>query len=184
MTRLTTITEEKDGWKSVDTVKTPAGVATNSATRDKTTLVLRRRTAKQGPATINVDFVGDKATGAINMNGKETSFAVDLGGSLFADGPGAPQAIACLPLAEGYTTTFRNFDLQKQKTKLMQLKVAGSESVTVPAGTFDAFRVEFSADGDSGKTTVWIAKQTHSAVKILTTVPEMGGATMTAELAP
>ncbi|MEJ7606647.1 MAG: hypothetical protein WKF37_10350 [Bryobacteraceae bacterium] len=33
--------------------------------------------------------------------------------------------MASLPLGEGYTTTFRNFDIQKQKPKLMQLKVAG-----------------------------------------------------------
>ena len=116
------------------------------------------------------------------MGGKETPVAVDLGGSLFADGPGAPQAIACLPLAEGYTTSFRNLDLQKQKPKLMQLKVAGSESVTVPAGTFDTFKVEITADGDSGKMTLWVAKQSHSLVKFSSNVASMGGATMTAEL--
>ena len=42
--------------------------------------------------------------------------------------------------------------------KLMQLKVSGQESVTVPAGTFDAFRVEVTpADGGAEKTTLWIA---------------------------
>ena len=49
--------------------------------------------------------------------------------------------IATLPLAEGYTTTFRNFDVQKQKPTLKQLKVVGTEEVTVPAGTFKAFKV-------------------------------------------
>ena len=44
--------------------------------------------------------------------------------------------IACLPLTEGYTTSYRNFDVQTQKAKLLQLTVAGVESVTVPAGTF------------------------------------------------
>jgi hypothetical protein len=181
--RSTTITEAPDGFTAVDTVDTPAGSVTDSATLDKTTLVPRQRTVKQGPATVNVDFAGDKASGSINMNGKDTPIAVDLGGSLFADGPGAPQVIACLPLADGYSTTYRNVDLQKQKVKLMQLKVAGSESVTVPAGTFDAYKVEIS-DDSSGKMTLWIAKQTQAAVKIATTLPEMGGAQMTAELAP
>jgi hypothetical protein len=83
----------------------------------------------------------------------------------------------------GYTTSFRNFDLQKQKVKLMQLSVAGSESVTAPAGTFAAFRVEItSADGGPDKSTVWIAKDTRKPVKISTVMASMGGATMTAEL--
>jgi hypothetical protein len=63
--------------------------------------------------------------------------------------------IGCLPLANGYSSAYRNFDVQKRKVKLMQLKVAGSESVTVPAGTFDAFQVELSsADGGLDKSTV------------------------------
>lgn len=182
LTRSTTITETTDGYTAVDTVETPAGAVTDSATLDKTTLAPRQRAVQQGPANIKIDFGGDKATGAIDMGGKQTPISVDLGGSLFADGPGAPQVIASLPLAEGYTVTFRNLDLQKQKSKLMQLKVAGSESVTVPAGTFDAYKVEVS-DGDSGKTTFWIAKQNQTAVKIAASLPEMGGAQMTAELA-
>src|SRR5437588_5762629 len=42
-----------------------------------------------------------------------------------------------LPLAEGYSTTFRNFDVQTQKVKLLQLTVAGKEEITVPVGKFD-----------------------------------------------
>jgi dipeptidyl aminopeptidase/acylaminoacyl peptidase len=182
-TRSTTITETPAGFTAVDTVDTPAGPGTDSATLDKSTLAPRSRTLQQGPANIKVDFAGDKATGSIKINGNDTPIAVDLGGPLFADGPGAPQAIATLPLADGYATTFRNLDLLKQKPKLMTLTVAGSETVTVPAGTFEAYKVELS-DGDSGKTTFWIAKQTQTAVKIAATLPEMGGALMTAELAP
>jgi hypothetical protein len=41
-----------------------------------------------------------------------------------------------LETIRGYHTTFRNLDLQSQQPKLMQLVVADSEHVTVPAGTF------------------------------------------------
>ena len=88
----------------------------------------------------------------MEMDGEIRPISVDLDGPLFADGAGANFVIGCLPLAEGYTTAFRNFDVQKQKVKLMQLQVAGSESVTVPAGTFDTFKVELSsADGGPGQ---------------------------------
>jgi len=182
LSRTTTITATPEGFSAVDTIDTPAGSVTDTATLDKKTLAPLHRSVQQGPANIKIDFAGGKATGAIDMGGKQTPVSVDLGGALFADGPGAPQVIASLPLAEGYTTTFRNLDLQKQKAKLMQLKVAGSESVTVPAGTFDSYKVELS-DGDSGKMTVWVAKQNQAAVKVAMSMPEMGGAQMTAELA-
>ena len=87
--------------------------------------------------------------------------------------------------AEGYSAAFRNFDVQKQKTKLMQLDVAASERVKVPAGEFEAFRVELSsAEGGPDKSTIWIAKETRTPVKMSTLMPEMGGATLTAELVP
>jgi hypothetical protein len=117
------------------------------------------------------------------MQGNAKPIDVDLGGPLFADAAGAMLAMGSLPLAEGYTATFRNFDLQKQKLKLMQLKVAGLESVTVPAGTFDSYKLDVSsAEGGPEKMTVWVAKDTRKPVKMSAAMPQMGGATMTAEL--
>jgi dipeptidyl aminopeptidase/acylaminoacyl peptidase len=180
----TTIKEENGAWTAIDVLDTPAGAATDTATLEKGTLNVRRRSVQQGPATIKVEFEGGKVTGSINMAGKETPVAGEVGGPIFADGPGGPASIASLPLAEGYTTTFRQLDLQKQKGKLMQLKVAGSEQVTVPAGTFDAFRVEISTDDGPDKMTLWVAKDTRKPVKIATALPQAGGAVMTAELLP
>ena len=97
--------------------------------------------------------------------------------------PVREQVIACLPLAEGYTTTFRNFDVQTQKVQLLQLTVAGKEQIKVPAGTFDTLRVEISsADGGSDKKTLWIAEETHKVVKVTAVLASMGGAVMTEEL--
>ena len=59
------------------------------------------------------------------MGGQEKPVAADLGGTLFADGAGAYPSIAALPLKEGYTTTFRNFDVLKQKVTVKQAKVSG-----------------------------------------------------------
>ena len=86
-------------------------------------------------------------------------------------------------VAEGYSATFRNFDIQKQKEKLMRLTVAGQESVTVPAGTFDAYRVELtSADRGPDKATLWIARDSRKPVKMTAIMTQMGGATLTTEL--
>ena len=148
----------------------------------KGTLVLQKRTIQQGPASIDVDFAGNKAAGKMSMNGTDQPINVDLGGPLFADDAASDSVVACLPLAEGYTTTFRNFDMEKQKVKLLQLKVAAAESVTVPAGTFDAWKVEVtSADGGADKKTIWVTKDTRKVVKVSAVLASMGGATVTEE---
>jgi hypothetical protein len=72
--------------------------------------------------------------------------------------------------------------VQTQKVKLMEFKVVGSEQVTVPAGTFDAFKAEMISTDDNSKTTVWISKSDRKAVKIAGVMPRLNGATVTYEL--
>jgi hypothetical protein len=109
----------------------------------------------------------------------------DLDGPLFADAAGAMHSIGCLPLAEGYSVFYRNYDLRRQQTKIMELKVAGSESVTVPAGTFEAYRVEItSADAGGDAATIWIDKKSRQPVRMSTASAAMGGAKMETELMP
>jgi dipeptidyl aminopeptidase/acylaminoacyl peptidase len=183
LTISTTIAEDGGAWTATDVMETPNGTATETATLEKGSLIERKLNAKQGPVAVDLNFTGDKAVGNMSMNGKDQPISVDLGGPLFADAAASKQSISCLPLAEGYTTTYRNFDVQKQKVKLMQLKVSGIEKVTVPAGTFDAYKVEISsADGGDDKETIWIARDSHKAVKESAVLASMGGATLTEEL--
>jgi dienelactone hydrolase len=181
----TTIAEDGGAWTATDVMETPSGTVTETATLEKGSLIARKLNLKHGPVAVDLDFSGDKAVGNMNMNGKDQPISVDLGGPLFADAAAAKQSISCLPLAEGYSTTYRNFDVQKQKVKLMQLKVSGIDNVTVPAGTFDAYKVEISsADGGDDKETLWIARDSHKAVKESLVLASMGGAVLTQELVP
>jgi dienelactone hydrolase len=185
LTISTTIAEDGGTWSATDVMETPNGTVTETSTLEKGSLVARKLNLKQGPVTVDLDFAGDKAVGNMNMNGKDQPISVDLGGPLFADAAASKQSISCLPLAEGYTTTYRNFDVQKQEVKLMQLKVSGIDQVTVPAGTFDTYKVEISsADGGDDKETLWIARDSHKAVKESAVITSMGGAILTQELMP
>ena len=182
--KVSTVIQDGGGsWTTTETMEMPQGTATDTASLEKSTLIVQKRKVQQGPVVIDLDFAGNKAVGKFTMNGQEKPISTDLGGPLFADAAGGDQVIACLPLAEGYTTSFRNFDVQTQKVKLLQLIVSGSEKVTVPAGTFDAFRVEISsADGGTDKKTLWVAKDSHKVVKGTAVLASMGGATLTQEL--
>src|SRR5882724_5016144 len=181
---VTSKTKEDNGaWVVTETVVTPQGEITDTSTIEKGTLVLKHRVYKQGPVVFDIDFKDNKAGGSMSMNGQAKPIAVDLGGAVFGDGAGSFDVLATLPLAEGYATSFRNLDLQKQKLELKNLKVVGVESVTVPAGTFEAYKVEItSADNEADKTTLWIAKDSRKVAKISAVLTQLNGAILTSEL--
>lgn len=178
-----TVKEVNGAWVVTETAVMPQGTMSDEVTLEKGTLLLQKREIKQGPAVINVTYAGNKATGKMSMNGQDRPITADLGGVLFADGAGANDVIATLPLAAGYTTTYRNFDIMSQQVKPRQLSVVGSESVTVPAGTFDAWKVESKpAEGTGETVTLWIDKKTRAVVKSSAILPQMNGAVATSEL--
>jgi dipeptidyl aminopeptidase/acylaminoacyl peptidase len=185
LTVKTDIKEENVAWTVNETAQTPGGPIVDVSTIEKGSLLLKRRFIQQGPMTIEMDIAPNQLTGKTTMNGQVTPLAVDPGGALFADGAGAFEVIASLPLADGYSLSFRNFDLQKQKAQIKQLKVLGSESVTVPAGTFDAYKIEIlAADNEADKQTVWIDKGSRKVLKISAVIPSLNGAVLTSELTP
>lgn len=185
LTVKTDIKEENGAWTVNETAMTPQGPVVDVSTIEKGSLLLKRRSIKQGPITIEMDVSPNKLSGSTNMSGQPTAIDVDPGGALFADGAGAFDVIAALPLEDGYSLSFRNFDIQKLKPQIKQLKVLGSESVTVPAGTFDAYKVEIlDAENEADKQTVWIDKRSRRVLKISAVLPSLNGAILTSELTP
>jgi hypothetical protein len=179
------VKEEGAAWSVAQTMDTPQGPAVQTVTLEKGTLIERKMAITQGQVSVMVDFAGGKASGKLSMGGQERPVAAELGGELFADSASQWNVIGCLPLAEGYSATFRNFSVQTQKVKLLEAKVAGAETVTVPAGKFETWKVEIaSVDGGADRTTVWVAKESRTAVKTSAVMSSAGGATMTAELLP
>ena len=182
MTITRTVKDDGANWLINESAKMPMGEAIDETVVEKGTLLVKKRTIRQGPVAIDLAFEPMKVTGKMSMGGQERPISVDLDGPVFADGAGANDVLARLPLAAGYSATFRNLDVQKQKVGLKQIKVVGAESITGPAGTFEAWKAEVSsADGEPGVTTLWIDTKTRRVVKILSTRPQ---GTITAELQP
>jgi hypothetical protein len=180
---VTTVTSGAGGLVARDVVKTPQGEATDEVVLDPQTLALRRRTGAQGPVKFELLVEGRKATGKLEMGANAAPIAAELEGDLFADGAGAAQVVATLPLAEGYTTTFRNFQLQTRKVQNVALAVAGAEQVTVPAGTFDTWKVVLTTPEDGTETHLFVDRKSRVVAKTWTKAPSMGGAEITAVLA-
>jgi dipeptidyl aminopeptidase/acylaminoacyl peptidase len=183
LSMVRTVKEDGGTWVVTDATKLPMGEAVDTTTLAKDTLVPLKRLVKQGPVTIDMTFEGNKANGTMAMGAEPKPFSIDLGGQAFADGAASQESIACLPLADGYTVTFRNVDLQKQKVELKQAKVLAQEDVKVPAGSFKAWKVEVtSAVGDPGSLIQWVDIATRKVIKTVATLPQMGGAVVTVEL--
>lgn len=183
--KMSTEIKEKDGaWQVTDQLGMMMMSMKDSAVLEKGTLVMLKRSMSEAGAKVDIAFHGGKVAGAMKMQGKKSEIDLEIGGPVFGEGPGFAQVIACLPLAEGYSTVFRNFDLQKQKARAMRLEVAGSEKIEVPAGWFDTWRVELmSAEGGPEKSTVWVSKEDRQAVKLTMVMVELAGARLEAELA-
>jgi hypothetical protein len=177
------IRETAGGWTIAEKTEALLGEISDTAVYDKKSLMLITRAFKRGPVSTDLAFKENRIKGKMVINGQEKPFDIEMGGPLFGDGPGFIFAIGVLPLAEGYSASFKSFDIESQKAELTQLKVSGLENVTVPAGSFESYRVEISTVNIGAENyTVWIAKNSHKPLKIITTLPEMSGAKMTAVL--
>jgi hypothetical protein len=175
-TYSTTVKDDGGVWTVTIAMQFPEGPVTDVWTLEKGTLILRSESFKHfthadqpwKPVAISLDFAGNKVTGTSrNANGQTTPVAVNLTGPISADATGSLVTIGCLPLADGYSTTVRDWDVEHLKEKLWHLKVTGMERVTVPAGKFDAYKVELtSTDGSGDQETIWIAKDSRLPVKV------------------
>jgi hypothetical protein len=174
-----TIKEENGAWVITDVTETLFGQSTDAATVEKGTLIVRKRVI-HGEGEISYEVSGNKATGTMEVADRQIPISVTFDTPLFADGPSAAHSIALLPLAEGYTTTYYNLEVGSQRVLPVRLRVVASETVTVPAGTFDTFKVEYGAEGGTTQSTLWIAKELHKPVKAQSVLHN--GASLTVEL--
>jgi hypothetical protein len=93
------------------------------------------------------------------MGAQKLPIDIALEAPTFASGSVMDLMFMALPLEEGYKTTVRFFELQMQKVRPMALEVVGMETVTVPAGTFETYKVEMKPlDGEEGGGMVFVMK--------------------------
>jgi hypothetical protein len=104
-----------------------------------------------------VTVANGKATGSSQQPGPNgvTSVVIDatLAPGVIGDGVD-PLLIQTMDFSDGLTMSYQAFDAKTGKTKPYALKVAGKETVTVPAGTFEAWKIELTSDDAA---TIWVS---------------------------
>jgi len=151
---------------------------------DGTNLLPLYRSVKQGGANVTKEYSETTVTGEIAMGPQVIPVNTVLEAPVFGDGTALDVAVSGLALAPDYKTSLRYFDLLSQQVKVYVVEVTGIEDVTVPAGTFEAFKVELRPMGNEpGGGTVFIDTKTRHQVRATMQLPAMaGGGSVTSEL--
>lgn len=189
MTAVRTLEQGEDEGQAVlrvtDTVEGPmSGEDLYVLQTDSLRPVSRR--AKQGPATIEIDYGSREVTGTLTVPGQQIPVELQLEAPVFGDSSALDTAITALPLAEGYRTTVRSVEIGvQQRVRVWSVEVESVESVEVPAGSFETFRVALEPlDGEPGGSMLWITEETpRRVVKAESELPpQAGGGTAVTEL--
>ena len=170
----------------IDQATTAMGTAVDTFVVDAETLMPQRRSSKQGPTVIALNYSAGQITGSINSPMGQATIDRPLEAPVVGESGAMDVYLAALPLAEGYTATLRTFNVQQQQVRPMKLEVTGTDTVEVPAGSFETYVVELSAlDGnDAGTGTYYVMQAApHHVVRAETNLgAQMGGATATTQL--
>jgi hypothetical protein len=166
--------------------RTPMGELGDRYVIDGTSLRPIRRTIDQGPTTVNVDFGAREVSGSIEMQGNEMPISIELEAPVFGGDAGLELALAGLELRDGLRTNLRIAVVgAQQRVRYYQVEVTGPETIEVPEGEFETFRVALTAiDGEGGDQTYWIkADAPRHTVRIEGSLPpQMGGGSFTTVL--
>jgi hypothetical protein len=128
----------------------PMGQQQTTVVLDAGDLSVRQvdQTSAFGPqrGEVHLRYAGGRVQGSAvvpQRDGQPKSFTVDTAVAAGTyDDNALPVIIPALPLAAGQTFAVNVFSSGEGQTKLYTLKVSAPESVTVPAGTFQAYRVD------------------------------------------
>jgi dipeptidyl aminopeptidase/acylaminoacyl peptidase len=179
------VTDGQPVWIVVEQAQTPMGAVSDSTYLERQTLLPVRRAVQQGPATVEIHFADGRVHGKIQAGPQEMPIDANIEGRVLADGAPMELTIATLPLAPGFETTIRTFNMMQGRAATQRIVVGGVEQVQVPAGSFEVFRVETSpADGTPGGATLWIEREApHRIVRSEARLPaQMGGGRAVSEL--
>ncbi|MBN1163071.1 MAG: prolyl oligopeptidase family serine peptidase [Candidatus Krumholzibacteriota bacterium] len=177
--------EARKVWRLKTEQSSMMGSALDTFEVDSHSLFPVYRGIKQGATTISINYSENSISGVINAGGREMPVTTKLEAPIFGSDAALDLVICSLPLKPGYKTTFRTFDLMSQAVNPMSLEVTGIENVTVPAGSFEAFKIEVRRmDGDPGGGTMYVSTDAdhHLVRSVMQLPPASGGGTVTSEL--
>ncbi len=153
-TEVTTVASsfgDRPAWLFVQAV--PGQSRVDTVFVDRATLTPLRYVTRlpNGPA-IEAAFRPDSVLGQITFGADRMPIRVHVAGPIYVVSAALWAAVATLPLAPGYSFTLRTIDVMEPQVTEHTFQVTGMERIQVPAGEFEAFRLE------AGPLRLWIER--------------------------
>ncbi|MFU8832852.1 MAG: alpha/beta fold hydrolase, partial [Wenzhouxiangella sp.] len=129
----------------------PMGEISDRYVLDGNTLRPIERKVRQGPVTIDVAYDSRQVTGNIDAGTQQMPIDISLDAPAFGGDAGLEAALMGMPLQADYRTPLRFIEVSmNQRVRFFQAEVHPVDTIDVPAGTFEAWRVELAPLDDEG----------------------------------
>jgi hypothetical protein len=165
-------------WQIADAAQ--GGAQTDTLVVNRSSLrPLQRRASGQG--TVTLTFADTSVSGTLSMRGRSMDVDQDFDRPVLASTANMEVALAALPFEMGYAAKLRVFQLQRQKVATTTVRVTGTKTVTVPAGSFETYVLETTSQGPGPSGTIHVRKAApHHVVQADLEVSGPGGRTVSA----
>ncbi len=125
---------------------------------DAISLLPKKQRVDQGDSTMNADYSASQVTGLIRAAGQIVPIDLALEEPAYGGEAALEAVLTALPLASGYRTRLRAMEIDvEQLVRRFAVIVEERETIDVPAGQFDTWRLRLDAlDGLGGSQVMWI----------------------------
>jgi len=177
------VLDGKDAWLVTSTSESARGTTVDSFYLDKKSLLPVKRTVNQPQMNVTLHFQAEEVTGSMQARGRSMDIKIDKQGQQILS---IPEVVArAMELNQGLMAGFNMVNLMQQKVQAYTMEVVQKETVEVPAGRFESYKVKISSSegGTPSQTLYFTVDQPHQMVKAINELPpSMGGATIISEL--
>lgn len=171
-----TVKEEDGKIIIMDNTSTPFGSSENISTVDAKTLMTISQSST-GFMTSNIDYTAEKITGeTADFRGNKTPIDIDVEGTVYGGGSAVEPVLANMNMEVGHKEKMKTFVVFQMQVTEMDVEVAAKETVEVPGGTFEAYRLDFSIPdfADYSQSTWVSAEEPRMMLKSVVNAPQMG----------
>ncbi len=140
------------------TTRTGMGDTVERLELDAVSLLMKKQRVDQGDSTMSADYTESQVTGLIRAAGQIVPIDLQLETPAYGGEAALEAVLTALPLASGYRTQLRAMEIDvEQLVRRFAVVVENRETIEVPAGEFDTWRLRLDAlDGLGGSQVLWI----------------------------
>lgn len=173
-----TTLDNRPAWLIVDRMEAGGQTVADSLWTTRDSLQPIRRSAQMGPMAFRLEFTPDSVHGSLGAQGSQLPIALARPAGLMVSSGMLESVLSLVPLAPGWSATVPQLAPSPSGAMIVpvELELAGAEDVTVPAGTFPAWRLIARAGG--AEQTLWVSKEGGRLLRLTSALPQMQGLTL------